>query len=117
MLYGHSHRRGSEILDFIGKLSADFSPSRPHGCGEIEHFQAFGIDLYFFNQTLNMFDSFGCIGISFQEMTLPIQSASHKNTVNPSFKCPQEIGLVKLSCAWHTYDFDIKGVRQPHDTG
>lgn len=99
MPYGHSHRRGSKVSYFIGKVSAYFCPSRSHGCGEIEHLQPFGVDLDVFYKMFDMVDSFLGICISFQEMTLPLQSASHKYTVHSSFKGPQEIGLVQFACA------------------
>jgi hypothetical protein len=54
----------------------------------------------------DLLDSFGGVGISFQEMTLSGQSAGHKDAVDAPFEGPQNINLVQLAGTGETDHFD-----------
>ncbi len=57
-----------------------------------------------------LLNSFGGVGISFQEMTLTGKSASHEHAVYTSLKGPQHINLIELSCTGKPDHFHAWGI-------
>ena len=57
-----------------------------------------------------LLNSFGGVGISFQEMTLTGKSAGHEDAVNTPLKGPQYINLIELSGTGKPDHFDAWGV-------
>ena len=64
-----------------------------------------------------MFHPFRCVCITFQVMTLPLESTSDEDAVHALFEGPQNICMIEFSGAGHTYDLDACCISQPHDSG
>lgn len=74
--------------------------------GEVEKMKALRIDSDGHQTPFYLLDSFGGIGISFQEMTLSGQSAGHENAVYAPLEGPHHINLVELAGTGEADDFD-----------
>ena len=61
--------------------------------------EAFRVEADLGKKGFQVADPLGSIDISFQEMTLALQSAGYEDTVNSPFKCSQHIGMIKFSGA------------------
>ncbi len=113
----HPDRGRAKFRNLFGELGADFSPARPLGGGEVEKVQTLRVYSDGNQAFFNLLDSLGGVGISFQEMALTGQSASHEDAVDASLEGPQYINLVELASTGKADHFDAGGVGQPHDPG
>src|SRR5208283_438358 len=101
----------------FSKISAYFGPPGPHGRREIEHLKTRWIDAHVLQELFDMFHSFCCVCITFQVMTLPLESTCDEDAIHALFEGPQDIGMIEFPGAWHAYDLDACWISQPHDTG
>jgi hypothetical protein len=88
-------RRGAQFFYAFSEFRANLGPPGTHGSRQVIHFQPGRIYIDLSQKCLQVFDPFSRIGISFQEMALAFQSACHENTINPPFKCPQHVRMIK----------------------
>lgn len=91
----------------VCKFGAYLGPSWSHGRGQVVHFNAGGVDADLHDQFFQIVDAFSGVGISFQEMTLTLQSPGHENAVKPPFQGAQHIIVVQLAGTGQTDDFDV----------
>jgi hypothetical protein len=64
-----------------------------------------------------MFNPLFCIGISFQEMALALESPGHENAVYTLLKSPEHKGIVQLAGTWQADYLYVRRVRKSHYTG
>jgi hypothetical protein len=114
---GEPHRRGADSFDPLVEFQADLRPARPHGRGQVEHLQPFRFDIDLSQQGLQVLDSFSGVDISFQEMTLSLQSAGHEDPVHSPPEGAQDVRVIELAGAGQPDDGDTGLVGKPHDAG
>jgi len=105
------------LPDLFREFIADLRPTGSHGGREVVHLQAFGIEADFGQNGFQVADPLGSIEISFQEMTLALQSPGHEKAVHPPLERAQHVAVVQFAGAGHADDLDVVGIAQPHDTG
>lgn len=75
------------------------------------HGQTPGINSHLAKQLLQMADSLRGIGVSLQEMALPLQSPGNEKAVNAAFKGPQHINMIQFAGAGQADNLDIGRIR------
>ena len=95
------------MLNPFRKFVADFCPTGAHGGGEVVHFQPRRVESHPGQKGFKVTDAFGGVEISFQEMTLTLQSPRHEKAVDPPFEGAQHIAVVDLARAGHADDLDV----------
>jgi hypothetical protein len=109
--------RGAELLDTLGEIDAYLGPPWSHCRREIEHFESRRIDAHVLQELFYMMNPSCCIGITFQVMTLSLESTGDEDAVNALFEGPKHIDVIELSRAGHADDLDARWVSKAHDPG
>lgn len=100
--------------DLAGKFGAVLGKLSTHGRGEIEHLDALAVQSNLIEQLAGVFDSSSGVEITFQVMTITLQSAGHHDAVGAILKRAEDIQHVELAGAGQLDDFDRGRIFEAH---
>lgn len=89
----------ADSFNFFSKFLADLRPPQSHCSRKVIHFDPRRIHAHLGQKFFQLFYFIFCLGISFQEMTLPFQSSCNKYAVNTSRQRLQHVEIIQFARA------------------